>query len=91
MHTPQPWHEIITRQISAETTCSAHLFSEALAGALGGGHLDGCDLGDEGQHGLHSQLGDGHDKSFTAGLHLLLQLLLAVYLYHHLIFINNAC
>ena len=62
---------------------AANLFSEALAGAVGSGHLDSCDLGDEGEHGFHSQLGDSHDEGFTAGLHLLLQFLLAIYLYHH--------
>lgn len=60
----------------------ADLFPEALGSGVGGGHLDSCDLGDEGQHGLHSQLGDSHDERLTAHLHLPLQLLLAVYLYH---------
>lgn len=60
----------------------ADLFPEALGGGVGGGHLDSCDLGDEGEHGLHSQLGDSHDEGLTAHLHLPLQLLLAVYLHH---------
>lgn len=46
-----------------------------------GGYFDSCDLGDEGEHGLDSQLSDSHDEGFTAGLHLLLQFLLAIYLY----------
>lgn len=60
-----------------------NLFSEAFTVAEGGGHFDSGDLGNEGEHGLHSQLGDSHDEGFTAGLHLLLQLLLAVYLQHY--------
>lgn len=59
-----------------------HLFSKTLAAAVGGGHFHSCDLGDEGEHGLDSQLGDSHDEGFTAGLHLPLQLLLTIYLYH---------
>ena len=83
MRTPQPGQEAQLDNSQPRPTRTAHLFSEALAGAVGGGHLDGRDLGDEGKHGLHSQLGDSHDEGFTAGLHLLLQLFLTVYLYHH--------
>ena len=62
-----------------------NLFSEAFTIAERGGNFDSSDFGDEGEHGFYSQLCDSHDEGFTAGLHLLLQLLLAVYLHHYII------
>ena len=55
-----------------------YLLSEALARIEGGGHAHSSDLGDEGQHGLHSQLCDSHDEHLAGRLEQLLQLLLAV-------------
>ena len=49
-----------------------YLLSEALAVAEAGGNLDGSDLGDEGEHGLHRQLGGVDDEGLTTSFHLLL-------------------
>ena len=54
--------------------------AQGLAGGEGRGDAEGGDLGDEGQHRLHSQLGDGHDEGLAGCLQELVQLLLAVHL-----------